>query len=137
MSDFTRLAPHDLSQFLRTYRLPGGRLGAVKVRHRAGREVTVEFRLVVKEAVKDLGATPKPVRLVLRLDGVDEFRFQMRPNQPKAKIADTRIAYLGGLFYVALDSLGLDPGEAPQVFDFRVAEVYAAGRELSWRVIEA
>ncbi len=56
----------------------------------------------------------------------------MRPNQPKARIADARISYLNGLFYISLDSLGLDPGELAQVFDFRVSEVYAAGRELLW-----
>ena len=59
--------------------------------------------------------------------------MQMRPNLPKSRIAEARVAYLNGLFYVSLDSLGLEPTETAQVFDFRVSEQYAAGRELSVR----
>ena len=93
-------------------------------------EVAVEFHVSVREPVKTLGAEPRAVRLVLRLGGVEEFRLQMRPSMPKAKIGDARLAYLNGLFYVSLDSLGLEPTEQAQVFDFRVSEQYAAGREL-------
>jgi hypothetical protein len=126
------ITPHDLPTFLRKYRLTGGRIQRARVLYPRPKEVAVEFRLTVREAMKNLGADPRTVRLVLRLEGVEEFRFQMRPSQPKAKIADARISYLKGLFYVSLDSLGLDPGEQAQVFDFRVSEVYAAGRELLW-----
>jgi hypothetical protein len=128
-----RISAQDLPAFLRQYRLPGGRLRRVRVLYPRPREVAVEFHLTVRETVKNLGAEPKPVRLVLRLDGVDEFRFQMRPGQPKAKIADARIGYLNGLFFVNLDAWGLEPGEQPKLHDYRASEVYAAGRELSWR----
>jgi hypothetical protein len=127
-----RIAPQDLPQFLRRYRFPGGRIRAVRVRHTAKAGTAVEFRLTVREAIKDLGAEPKAVRLTLRVAGVEEFRFQMRPSQPKAKVADARLAYLNGLFYVTLDAILLDPGERPQVHDFRASEVFAAGRELFW-----
>jgi hypothetical protein len=96
----------------------------------------VEFRVSVREAITDLGKEPRQVRLKLVLEGVDEFRFQMRPNQPKAKIADARIGYHNGLFYVSFDSVGLEPGEQAQVFDFRASEVYAAGRELFWEEVK-
>lgn len=127
-----RVPPQDLPQFLRRYRFPGGRVRGVRVRHSAKAGTSVEFRLTVREAIKDLGAEPKPVRLTLRLAGVEEFRFQMRPMQPKAKIVDARLAHLNGLFYVTFDALLLDSGERPQVHDFRASEVYAAGRELFW-----
>ena len=74
--------------------------------------------------------------LTVRVAGVDEFRFQMRPAQPKAKITDARIGYHNGLFYVTFDSVGLEAGETAQVFDFRASEVYAAGRELWWEVVK-
>jgi hypothetical protein len=74
------------------------------------------------------------VRLVLRLEGVEEYRFQMRPNMPKATIADARFSHLNGLFYINFDAWGLEPNEQPKVFDFRASEVFAAGRELLWSV---
>ena len=91
-----RVAPQDLPQFLRRYRFPGGRIRAVRIRHSSKNGTVVEFQLTVREAIKDLGAEPKAVRLTLRVAGVEEFRFQMRPSQPKAKIADARLAYLNG-----------------------------------------
>ena len=45
----------------------------------------------------------------------------MRPSQPKAKIADARIGYLNGLFFVNLDAWGLEPGEQPKLLDFAPA----------------
>lgn len=126
------LTPGDLPAFLRKYRLTGGRIRRVRLLYPRPREVAVEFHLTVREAITKLGTEPRPVRLVLRLGGVDEFRFQMRPAQPKATIADARIGFLKGLCYISLDSLGLEPTEAAQVFDYRASEVYAAGRDLSW-----
>jgi hypothetical protein len=132
MTAMNRVYPTDLPQFLRRFRATGGTVRGVRVRHRAEKDAAVEFRLTVREPVTKLGETPKKVRLTLRLDGVEEFRFQMRPGQHKSRVADARIGYLNGLFYVSLDALGLEPNEAAQVFDFRASEVYAAGRELSW-----
>jgi hypothetical protein len=126
------VAPHELTAFLHRYRLPGGRVRAVRVVNGRGKAVAVEFRLVVREALKDLGTEPKPVRLRLRLEGVEEFRVQMRPGQPRVTIADARVGHLNGLFYVNLDAWGLDPGEAPKLHDYRASEAYAAGRELLW-----
>lgn len=131
-----RLQPHEFAKFLRAYRFVGGSLRSVKVRHRERREVTVEFRVSVREAITELGKGPRRVRLRFVLEGVDEFRLQMRPGQPKAKVADARLGYFNGLFYVLFDSVGLEPGEAAQVFDFRAGEVYAAGRELFWEEVK-
>ena len=136
MSEMKRLQPHEFAKFLRSYRFIGGAIRAVRVRHKPPREVSVEFRVRVREAITDLGKEPRYVNLKLVLNGADEFRFQMRPRQPKAKITDARIGYLNGLFYVTFDAVGLEPNEVAQVFDFRASEVFAAGRELFWEEVK-
>ncbi|HEY1186639.1 MAG TPA: hypothetical protein VGE74_03230 [Gemmata sp.] len=136
MSDMNRLQPHEVAKFLRGYRFIGGKLRAVRIAHEGTRGVAVELRVRVREAITDLGKEPKNVSLIIRVSGADEFRFQMRPRQPKVKITDARIGYHNGLFYVTFDSVGLEAGETAQVFDFRASEVYAAGRELFWKRIE-
>jgi hypothetical protein len=130
-----RLTPAELPQFLRRFRFPGGRVRRVRLAHRTEKDTVVELRLVVRESIRDLGTEPRRVRLVLRLEGVEEFRFQMRPAQPRVKITDARIGYLNGLYYVNLDAWGLDPGETPKLHDFRASEAYAAGRELLWEEV--
>ena len=80
-----RITPNDLPGFLRQYRLPGGRVRRVRVLYPKPREVAVEFHLSVFESLKILGAEPRRVHLVLRVEGVEEFRFQMRPNLPKGR----------------------------------------------------
>jgi hypothetical protein len=131
-----RLQPHEFAKFLRSYRFVGGSLLAAKVRHRGRREVAVEFRVGVREAITDLGREPRRVRLRIVVGGADEFRLQMRPGQPKSRLTDARLGYFNGLFFVSFDSVGLEPGEAAQVFDFRASEVYAAGRELFWEEVK-
>jgi hypothetical protein len=127
-----RVLPHELPQFLRRYRFPGGRVRGVRVAHQSAKDAAVEFRLIVREALRDLGTDPKAVRLTVRLAGVEEFRVQMRPGQPRVKVTDARVSYLNGLFWVNLDAWALEPGEQPKPHDFRASEVYAAGRELYW-----
>ena len=131
-----RIPPQDLSQFLRKYRFPGGRVRGVRLSNSAKNGTTIELRLTVRQSIQDLGAEPKKVRVNLRVTGVEEYRFQMRPNLPKVKIADARIAYLNGLFYLTFDALALESGERPQVYDFRASELFAAGRELLWEEVE-
>ncbi|QDU22209.1 hypothetical protein [Urbifossiella limnaea] len=131
----TPIRPQDLTTFLRRYRLPGGRVRAVRVRYPSAQNATVEFRLVVREAITELGKEPRTVQLRLRLTGVDEFRVQMRPGQARVKINDARISHINGLFWLNLDAFGLDPGEQPKPHDFRASETYAAGRELEWEEI--
>src|SRR5262245_54524060 len=127
-----RLTLQELPAFLRKYRLTGGRVRRVRVLYPRPKEVAVEFHMTIRETIQNLGTEPKPVRLVLRLEGVEEFRFQMRPGQPKVKIADARVGYLNGLFFVNFDAWGLEPGEQAKLHDFRASEVYAGGRDLFW-----
>lgn len=132
----TPVRPHDLAAFLRRYRFPGGTVRGVRLRYTSSREAAVDFHLVVREAIQDLGTEPRRVKLRLRLTGVDEFRVQMRPGRPRVKVADARLSHLNGLFWVNLDAFALDPGEQPKPHDFRASETYAAGRELFWEVVE-
>ncbi len=135
MPEFTRLQLNDLPAFLRKHRLSGGRVRRVRLLYPRPREATVEFHLTVREIAKSATPEAKPVRLVLRLEGVEEFRIQMRPKMPRMRIEDARIAYLNGLYFVNLDAWGLEPGEQPRLHDFRASETYAAGRELAWAEI--
>jgi hypothetical protein len=132
---FERIGPNDLPRFLRQYRLTGGRIRRVRVLYPRPKEVVIEFCLTLREAIKNLGTEPRLVRLVLRLEGVEEFRFQMRPGQPRVKIADARIGYLNGLFFVNFDAWALEPGEQPRLHDYRASEAYAGGRELFVREV--
>jgi hypothetical protein len=125
------LNPQDLAQFARKYRFVGGRLRGVRLRTR-GNEMTVEVSLYVRTAIKDLGGSSQPVRLRLRLVGVEEYRFQKRPNTPASKVSDVKFGYFHGLFFVNLDAWGLQPGETPGVHDFRASDAFVAGRELVW-----
>lgn len=128
----TPLSSAELGTFARKYRFAGAVLRSARVIHRGAKAVAIEFRISIRQAIKDLGTEPKRVRLTLRLEGVEEFRLQMRPNMPKVKIADARFGFHNGLFFVNLDAWGLEPGEVPKVMDYRASEVYAAGRELLW-----
>ena len=132
---FERLGPNDLPRFLRQYRLVGGRIRRVRIVYPRPKEVAIEFHLTVREAIKGLGIEPGSVRLILRLECVEEFRFQMRPSLSKVKIADARIGYLNGLFYVNFDAWSLEPGEQAKLHDYRASETYAGGRELLWREV--
>jgi hypothetical protein len=133
---FERIGPNDLPQLLRRYRLAGGRIRRLRVLYPGSKKVAIEFYLSIRETIKNLGTEPRIIRLILRLEGVEEYRFQMRPGQPRVKIADARIGYLNGLFYVNLDAWGLEPGEQPKLHDYRASEIYAGGRELLVREVE-
>lgn len=126
-----KLNPQELAQFARGYRFAGSRLRRVRVLV-DGDRVSVEFGLFVYQAVKDLGTEARQVRLKLRLDGVEEYRFQKRVNSRVGRVPDVKIGYFDGLVFVNLDAWGLQPGEVPGVHDYRASDAYAAGRSLSW-----
>ena len=128
----TPLLPHDLAQFARKYRFAGGRLRRVRLLPRKG-GTAVEITLRVTPTITDLGAeAPRPVRLVLRVDGVEEYRFQKRPNSTPARVSDAKFGTFNGLIYINLDAWGLQPGEVPGVHDFRASDAFVAGRRVSW-----
>jgi hypothetical protein len=131
-----KLNPQDLAQFARGYRFQGGKLRRVRVLVDGG-AVGVEFGLVIMAAVKDLGTEAKEVRLKLRLEGVEEYRFQKRPNSRVGKVPDVKFGYFEGLFFLNLDAWGLQPGEVPGLHDYRASDTYAAGRSLLWEEVKS
>ena len=130
----TPLHPQDLTQFARKYRFPNGRLRRVRLTTGKGGP-TVEITLRVQTALRDLGEGTQPVRLKLRVSGVEEYRFQKRPHARGAKVSDVKFGYFNGLFFVNLDAWGLLPGEVPGVHDFRASEAFVAGKDLSWEEV--
>lgn len=126
-----KLNPSELAQFARGYRFAGGRVRRMRVMA-DGDGVAVEFGLMILGALKDLGTDPKPVRLKLRLEGVEEFRIQKRSNSRVGRVPDVKFGYFDGLVFVNLDAWGLQPGEVPGVHDYRASDTYAAGKELLW-----
>lgn len=128
----TPLLPNELAQFARKYRFAGARLRRLRLRPRKGGAL-VEITLSVTPAITDLGAgVPKPVRLVLRVEGVEEYRFQKRLNSTLARVNDAKFGTFNGLIYINLDAWGLQPGEVPGVHDFRASDAFVAGRRVSW-----
>jgi len=125
-----RLNPSELQLFLRKYRFPGGRLKRLQFRYHRG-EVTLLALLAVRNAAGD------PVKLKLRLLGIDEHRFQKRPSVPTGKIAEFRLSYLLGKVFLTFDSLGLPPGEMPGIHDYRASEMFAAGSGLLWEEVKS
>ena len=125
-----RLNTPELLQFSRKYRFPGGRLKRLQLEYRKGQPALVA-RMIVRRA------DGTPVKLKLRLEGVEEHRLQKRPNMPAGKVMEFRLAYLQGRIYLSFDSLGLSPGEVPGVHDFRASELFAAGDALLWEEVEA
>lgn len=130
------LLPHELAQFARKYRFAGGRLRRLRILPQKN-GATVEVVLRVTPAITDLGAdAPKPVRLVLRVDGVEEYRFQKRPSSTSGRVNEVKFGTFNGLIYINLDAWGLQPGEVPGVHDFRASDAFVAGRQVNWEEVK-
>ena len=130
----TRLHSSDLVQFARKYRFVGGKLKRYRVGYRRG-VGTLEAVLLVRPATRDLGATPKPVKLKLEITGVEEYRFQKRPTTAAGKMSDLKLGYFNGLYYINFDAWGLPAGEVPGIHDFRASDAFVAGNDLFWEEI--
>ena len=128
-----RLTTAEIPSFLKAYRFAGGKLRRLRVRYGPGDQLSLELLLVVRPALKNLGTEPKPAKLHLKLDGVEEFRFAKRPSVTAGKIPDARFGYFDGLMFLTLDAWSLLPGDVPRALDFRASDAYAAGRELWWQ----
>lgn len=130
----TPLYATDLLQFQRQFRFTGGRLRRMRFINRRG-EAAIELILAVRTAPKSLGDSAEPVLLRLRIDGVEEYRFQKRPTMIAGKLSDCRLGYFQDLFFINLDAWGLPAGEVPKAHDFRASDAYAAGRSMAWEII--
>ena len=98
---------------------------------------TLEVTLLVRPAPRDLGVPPKPVKLRLRIAGVEEFRFQKRPTLPAGKISDLKIGYFNGLYYLDFNAWGLPAGEIPGLHDYRASDAFVGGGDLFWEEVAA
>ncbi len=121
---------NELQQFLRKYRFAGSRVLRCSIRT-AGRGVAVELLMKVTPAVRDLSQEPAPVRLLLRMDGVDEYRFQKRLSSNSGRVHNLSLGLFNGTIFLNLDAMSLIPGDAPGVHDYRLSDAYIAGTKLS------
>ena len=131
-----RLQSHDIDKFQRNYRFAGGQLRRIKIATKSSGQVAILLELNIRQALKDLGSRPKPIRLRLRLDGVEEFRFQKRIGSKTGRIAEARIGVFEGMIFLNLDAFVLLPGEVPKFHDYRASDAYIAGRELWWEIVD-
>ncbi|CAN5202786.1 hypothetical protein BH11PLA2_BH11PLA2_18750 [soil metagenome] len=121
--------PSDLDAFVRRYRFAGGVIRLVRYRHRK-RQLNVDVVLRVMTAMKSLSESAKPVKLHLRFVDVEECRFQKRPAKGLAKITEAKFGFFDGLVYANFDAWGLEPGERPQIFDFRGSDAFLGAKDL-------
>ena len=126
----TNIPTNELQQFLRKYRFSRARVLRCSLRT-ASRGVAVELLIKVRPAVRDLSPEPAPVRLLLRMDGVEEYRFQKRLSSNSGRVHDLSLGYFNGTIFLNLDAMSLIPGDVPGVHDYRLSDAYVAGSRLS------
>jgi hypothetical protein len=114
---------------MKRFRFQKGILKSVLLRQSTPREQMALLSLVVVDTSKNV-----KVKLKLRFDGVEEYRFQRRPNGGLLRLSEVRLGYFDGLIYLNLDAYADD--EAPQVMDFRASDAFVAGRDFSYEVKE-
>ena len=123
------LTPGNAHQFLKRFRLRGGRLTRFRVGRPIADGATAEVRLAVRDA-----ETGRPARLRLVFDGVEEYRFQRRPGPGLTRLRDVQVGFFGGLVYLNLDAFPEDG--PPKVMDFRASDCFLAGRMVWWELVE-
>ena len=126
----TPIPTNELQQFLRKYRFAGSRVLRCSIRT-ASRGVAVELLVKVRPSVRDLSQEPAPVRLLLRMDGVDEYRFQKRLGTTSGRVHDLSLGVFNGTIFLNLEAMALIPGDVPGVHDYRLSDAYVAGSRLS------
>lgn len=131
-----RLETNAIAKFQRDYRFTGGQLRRVKIATKSSGQVAILLELNVRQSLKDLGSRPETVRLRLRLDGVEEFRFQKRIGTQSGRIPEGRIGVFEGMIFINLDAFVLLPGEVPKIHDYRASDAYIAARELWWEIVD-
>ncbi len=128
------LQANEFAQFVRKYRFAGGRIRSVKLQI-ASNALTMNAKLIVQKAMKDLNGESPRIMLKIQLENVDEYRFQKRLNMAAGRMTDFRIGYFNGQFFLNFDAWALPPGEAPAIHDFRASDAYAVGSRLFWEEV--
>ena len=117
------LQPGQIVQFMKKFDFRGGRLEALRLRHRA-KMSSGRLNLLLRSSA---GAK---TRLTMDFEDVAEYRFQRRPYVARTSLVEVRLGYFDGLFFFNLDAFAEDG--PPKVIDFRNSEAYIAGTRVSW-----
>jgi hypothetical protein len=123
------LTPASAHQFLKRFKLRGGRLTRFRVGRPIADGATAEVRLVARDT-----ETGQRVRLRLVFDGIEEYRFQRRPGPGLERLRDVQVGFFGSLVYLNLDAFPEDG--PPKVMDFRASDCFLAARTLRWGTVE-
>ena len=128
-----QLQPNQIDSFLRRFRFRKGTLRRIRLINRSSRQTDAEILLAVRTD-ESLDSQPGRVRLRLVLTGVEEYRFQRRPNANLVTLGEVRVGYFNGLFYLDLNAFDLEEGK-PALHDFRASDAFAAARDFAWEII--
>src|SRR5262245_22830471 len=123
------LTPGNVHAFLKRFQFRGGWLRRFRVRNKSADSTTGEIRLTVRDT-----ESSQPVRLRLRFDGVEEYRFQRRPGPGRFRLTEVQVGFFGDLVYLNLDAFAEDG--PPKVMDFRASDCFLAGRTARWEVVQ-
>jgi hypothetical protein len=122
------LLPNQIAAFLKRFRFRGGTVRSVSLRTGAAQQSSA----AVVVSVLDTDSKQR-VRLRLRFDGVEEYRFQRRPGAGMQRLKVVSIGWFNGLMYLNLDAYATDGPAA--LHDFRASDAFIAGRSLSWEMM--
>jgi hypothetical protein len=122
------LTPSNTLAFLRRFRLKGGVIRRFTLRNTGPNTVSAKLVLTVTD-----GPTGDKVKLVIRVDEVEEYRFQKRPTLSAFAVREVRLGTFDGVTFLDLDADAQEP--APKPMDFRISDCFIAGRRLAWEVI--
>ena len=81
-----RVHATDLPRFLKQFRLTGGAIRRVKLRHSSDKSASVEFRLTVREPIVKLGDKPKKDAPPTKSPGSDRPVAPVTSVAPKGKL---------------------------------------------------
>jgi hypothetical protein len=123
-----QLQPAQIAQFTKRFQFRGGTLLRFQIRNRPKGQS--DGLIVVSARDESAGSR---VRLRLRLEGVEEFRFQRRPGPGLVRLKEVRLGYFNGLLYINLDAFAVDGPAA--LIDFRASDAFAAARRITWDAV--
>jgi hypothetical protein len=123
-----RLQSSQIHLFFKRFRFQKGKLRRIQISNSINKET--QARIVLK--VIDLTSN-QPVLLKLDFVGVEEFRFQRRPNGGLVALSEVRFGHFNGLIYLNLDAF---PEEGPlQLIDFKASDAFIGARDVNYEIV--
>jgi len=123
------LTPANAHAFFKRFQFRGGWLRRFRVRNTSADSATGEVRLTARDT-----QTNEAVRLRIKFDGVEEYRFQRRPGPGLVRLTEVQVGFFGNLVYLNFDAFAEDG--PPKVMDFRASDCFLAGRSVTWEIEE-